>query len=152
MNIEREIEIVNTFIIPRKRERYREFVNSPKGRAKLLEGLYHFADFDPTCLIQPPHSEDDLIAELRRLGAGEDCYVVSVAKELDGLTNPLEDVIRGRVAPLEGSIVCCVRGELAYYEGEAPHNRFILHRPRSNKRFQPTAASGMLPTRPKRRR
>ena len=52
---------------------------------------------------------------------------MSVRDELDGVTKPLSDVIREVFAFVEGTLVCCVPGELAYYEGEAPKNRFILH-------------------------
>jgi len=137
MNIEREIQIVNTFIMPAKRERYVGFLNSKKGRTKFVHTLYHFADFDPACIVAPPHSSTDLIAELRRRGAKDECYVMSVTKVLDGVTRPLEGVIRGAFALLEGSIVCCVPGVLAFYEGEAPKNRFILYSGRSNKTLQP---------------
>jgi hypothetical protein len=52
MGIESEIEIVNAFFASAKRERYVGFLNSKKGRRKLLANLYHFADFDRDC-VQP---------------------------------------------------------------------------------------------------
>jgi len=146
MNIEREIEIVNTFLIRAKRERYVEFLSSKKGRTKFLEKLYHFADFDPTCLAELSglsNSADGLVAELRSRGATGQCYVMSVSEELDGVTRPIEDVIREVFASVEGTIVCCVPGMLAYYEGEAPNNRFILHRQRSNSGVQRSARAGV---------
>jgi len=139
MNVEREQQLVGAFVVPRKRERYVEIVGSKKARAKFLQSLYHFADFDQAWVVAAPHAAEDTIAEPRRRGAPDDCYIISVSKELDGLIKPLEDVIRERIAPIEGSILCCVPGELAYFEGEPPKNRLILHRPGSNKRVQPTA-------------
>jgi hypothetical protein len=105
MNIEREVQIVNSFLIASKRERYVGFLNSKKGRLKFLQKLYHFADFDPSCIVDAPHSRSDLIAELRRRGAKDECYVMSVTKELDGVADALEGVIRETIALLEGSIV-----------------------------------------------
>lgn len=57
-----------------------------------------------------------------------ECYLVSVRSDLDQQTRDLDEAIREVYAFAEGTIVCCVPGVLAYYEGEAPKNRFILHR------------------------
>ena len=92
MNISREIQLVNAFLIPAKRERYAEFLSTKKGRTKFLETLYHFADFDPTCIAELSglsNSADGLVAELRRRGAIDECYVMSVLEKLDGVTRPL---------------------------------------------------------------
>lgn len=69
----------------------------------------------------------------------DQCYVMSVLEELDGVASPLEDVIREVFASAEGTVVCCVSGMLAYNEGDAPKNRFILHRRRSNSAVQRSA-------------
>jgi len=127
MNLDREIQIVNTFIVAAKRERYLEFLNSMKGRSKFLQKLYHFPDFDPGCVVELTRATnfaDGLIAELRRRGATDQCYVISVLKELDGVIAPLEEIIREVFASAvhEGTIVCSAPGRLAYYEGEPPHN------------------------------
>src|SRR5262245_2947433 len=142
MSIELEVQIINAFITPTKRERYIGFLTSRKGRIKFLDKLYHFDDFDPTCIVELSaacNSATVLIAELRRRGATDECYVMSVAEELDGVSRPIEDVIQEVFESVEGTIVSCLPGTLAYYEGEAPNNRFILHRQRSNRPLQPTA-------------
>jgi len=139
MSIEREIQIANTFIIPAKRGRYVGLLNSKKGRLKFLERLYHFPDFDPRCIVELSGASDTasgLIAELRRRGAAEQCYVMSVSEDMDGVVGPIEELIREVFASVEGTIVCCVPGSLAYYEGDAPKNRLILHRWRFNRRMQ----------------
>lgn len=131
MNTAREVQLVNTFVVRAKRQRYAAFVSSAKARPKFLRELYHFGDFDPACIIElggSTHSAAGLIAELRRRGATDDCYVISNDDSLDGATKPLADVITQVFAFVDGSLVCCVPGRLAYFEGEAPKNRFILHR------------------------
>jgi hypothetical protein len=136
MIIEREIQIVKTFMMRAKRGRYVELLNSKKGRLKFLERLYHFSDFDPSCIVELSCGSDTangLIAELRRRGAAEQCYVMSVSEDLDGSIQPIEGLIREVFASVEGTIVCCVPGSLAYYEGDGPKNRFILQRPQSNR-------------------
>jgi hypothetical protein len=99
----------------------------------LLEKPYHFTDFDPNCiqdLSGANNSAGGLIAELRRRGAPDDCYVMSVHKTWDGVTGPLDTIIQKVFAVFDGTIVCCIPGVLAYYEGEAPKNRFLLCRKR----------------------
>jgi len=76
---------VNALFLPAKRERYIGFLSSKKGRAKFLEKLYHFADFDSNCLVELSgacNSADGLWAELWRRDANDECYVMSVAKVL----------------------------------------------------------------------
>jgi hypothetical protein len=127
MSIELEIQIIKAFLTPTI-----GFLTSKKGRMKLLDKLYHFDDFDPTCIVELSaacNSANGLIAELRRRGATDEVYVMSVAEELDGVSGPIEDVIQEVFESVEGTIVSCLPGTLAYYEGEAPNNRFILHRP-----------------------
>ena len=128
---DREVQIVNAFVLPAKRERYVDFVRSAKRRPKFLRELYHFQDFDPACIVPITDRTDSasgLIRELRLLGAVADCYVVSNLRELDGTNMPLDDTIERVFALVEGTIVCCVPGQLAYFEGEGRKNRFILHR------------------------
>jgi hypothetical protein len=127
----REVQLIRSFVVPSKRERYADFLSSPKRREKFLRELYHFADFDAGTIVElrgPNDSADGLIADLRRRGAPAECYLISVRSELDGQTRNLDQAIREVFAFAEGTIVCCVPGRLAYYEGEAPKNRFILHR------------------------
>ena len=70
MNVEREQQLVSAFVVPRKRERYVEMVSSKKARAKFLQSLYHFGDFDLAWVVAAPHAAEDTIAELQRRGPG----------------------------------------------------------------------------------
>jgi hypothetical protein len=127
----REVQTVTTFVVPPRRERYVGFVSTAKLRPKFLQQLYHFEDFDPACVIAlsgPSDSASGVVAELKRLGAGDDCYVISNARELDGQTMSLAETIQQVFAVAPGTVVCCVPGRLAYFEGEGRNNRFILHR------------------------
>jgi hypothetical protein len=120
---DRELRLVETFVVPDKRERYSGFLRSPKRRSKFLRELYHFADFDPASMFEP--GPGALLGELQRRGAAHDGYLISVDPDLDGRTMELPDAL---MALSEGTLVCCVPGKLAYYEGEPPKNRFILQR------------------------
>jgi hypothetical protein len=80
MSIELEIQIINAFITPTKRERYIGFLTSKKRRMKFLDKLDHFDDFDPTYIVELSaacNSVNGLIAELRRRGAPDECYAMT---------------------------------------------------------------------------
>jgi hypothetical protein len=128
---DREIQLVTAFVLPAKRERFVDFVSSLKRRPKFVRELSHFQDFDPACMLRLSEHTDtasELTRALKLLGAGDDCYIISAARELDGATKPLVDTIERVFSIAEGTIVCCVPGHLAYFEGEGRNNRFILHR------------------------
>lgn len=125
-----EVQVMKTFISEAKRERYCGFVSSSKKRAKFLEELYHFSDFDPDVIVRLPGKDetfDEILKELRNRGASETCYIISTDKELDRTTLPLLDALQRVFACIEGTIICC-GPKIAYYEGEAPRNRYILHK------------------------
>jgi len=128
-----EIEIVTGFIVQSKRERYAGFLGSAKARRKFSDALYHFNDFDPAVVVELPASletREGVLKELQRRGAGPTCYIISTDADLDRTTSDLSDAVNQIFAVVEGTIISCVPGRLAYYEGEAPKNRFILHRTR----------------------
>ena len=123
-----ELALVNAFIAPHKRERYSGFVRSPKARPKFIDALHHLNDIDLAAVVELPHGLETpagVLHELRRLGASGSCYLVSVDRRLDQTAMELEEAI-SRV--VEGTIVSCIPGRLAWYEGEPPKNRFILFR------------------------
>jgi hypothetical protein len=123
--------IVEAFVVRTKRERYRGVLASRRTRKKFLAELYHFDHFDPAVVVALPtsvRSAQDLLLELRSRGAGERCYIISNVSELDGTSPALSEAVDRVFGVLDGTIISCVPGSLAYYEGEAPKNRFILHR------------------------
>jgi hypothetical protein len=128
---DRELQLIQAFVAHAKRERYAGFLGSPKRRDKFLRELHHFRDFVPGYLVEVKGQIDSsagLLAELRRRGAPDECHIVSAQRRLDGATRPLAEAISEIFGRVEGTLVCCIPGTLAYYEGEAPKNRFILDR------------------------
>jgi hypothetical protein len=126
-----ELDLINAFVVREKRERYLYLSASPRRRKEFLKGLYHFSDFDTTYVVPLARSISSagaVVSELRRRGALDECYVISIDPELDGVKGELQDVISQVHGRVEGTIVSCIPGRLAYYEGEAPENRFILDR------------------------
>jgi len=134
-----EEALVDAFIVPAKRERYKTLLANPKRRRKLLDGLNHCRDLDPRYATQIP-SKTDVVALLRSRGAPEFCHVISAVAELDGMEMGLQEAIDETEANMWGALIGCVPGRLAYYYGEAGEQRLVLERA-PNKPLQRTRSA-----------
>ncbi|NVB78415.1 MAG: hypothetical protein HOV81_08495 [Kofleriaceae bacterium] len=118
-------------VVPARRERYAAQLRHPKNRQKFLARLPHFRDWDEPVVHTIPGAEQNvgaIVRRLRALGAGDECWVVSPSKRWDARAMPLVEAITNIVGENDGSIVSCVPGVLAYYEGEELGMRLVLHR------------------------
>lgn len=126
-----EKSIVRTFVLPQRRRRYLELLDTKAGRNKIKRSLAHFPDFDPRFIIPiPPNAQsaEGIVYRLHEKGALEDCYVWSDSSALDGLVVNLEYGV-SKIACLEpGTVLLCITDRLAYYEGEEENQRYILER------------------------
>jgi hypothetical protein len=124
-----EEEAVRAFIDPRRRERYLEFLSTPKRRRKFISQLAHFKSLDPKCLvgIAPSQQNSSSLAELLAAkGASSRCWVISENPELDAREIDLREALKETVGRGMGTIISCVAGRLGYFEDE--DGRFILQR------------------------
>ena len=119
--------LIDAFIIPAKRERWRSLLANSKRRAKIVDGLNHLGDLDPRYATELP-SSTDVVALLHRRGAPSSCHVLSADRELDGRVMPLEEAIESSELSMQGTLVGCIPGRLAYYYGEAGEQRLLLKR------------------------
>ena len=123
--------LIDAFVRPARRARLRGLLGSAKGRAKLRAGLAHFHDLDPryACLV-PASAESPagIAALLRARGAPATCYALSEDTRLDGRALPLEEALAQVVGRGMGTVLSCVPGRLAYYEGEEMEERYVLDR------------------------
>lgn len=126
-----EVAFVNAFVVRDKRERYRGFL-AGKRRSKVLDSLYHWDDYYSGRVVAIPpacQTRADILSKLSELGAPALCYAISNDRDLDARKMSLEEALRDVVGNGEhGTILSCIPGRLAYYEGQDPENRFILHR------------------------
>ena len=131
MNPHEEFFALN-FITAAKRERYRSMLSSEKSRKKLISGFYHLKDLEERSTVEvPPNLQtvDKIAALLKEKGAPETCYVISTNPQIDQKQLPLADVLQEIVGNAdEGTILSCIPGKLAYYEGEAAGARYILEK------------------------
>lgn len=125
-----ESRLVEAFILPAKRGRYKQLLANPARRGSVTAALAHCRDLDPRWLLPAPtDAEPASIDELLRAhGAPETCYVLSESPDLDGRRLPLLSALEQVVGQGWGTLLSCIPGVLAYYEGEGPSDRYLLAR------------------------
>jgi hypothetical protein len=126
-----EKALFQAFVLPSKRQRYSELLEMKRGRDKIRFSLDHFKHLDPRFCwkIQPAQQNcAEILRILKGLGAPLVCYVMSSDSDLDGREMGLSDALASVVGRGQGTFISCVPGELAYFEGEEPHERYICHR------------------------
>jgi len=133
VSAEIERKFIEAFAAKNKRQRLLDFFASEKNRWKGLLELEHFHPdiLDARCAESIPRSEstpDNISRLLKRKGAPADCYVFSNCKELDRRSMVLDEAIRAVHGVGIGTVVSCIPGELAFYEGELFPDEYILQR------------------------
>jgi hypothetical protein len=126
-----EKALFETFVVRSKRQRYAELIDTRRGREKVRLALDHFKDLDTRfCRRLKPAEENvaGILKILKSLGAPQVCYLISSDNELDRREMDLSEALAEIVGRGQGTFISCVPGELAYFEGEEPHERYICHR------------------------
>ena len=126
-----EAALIKAFVSPNKQERYLDFVANAKRRKKFVQALYHFNDFDRSYEVAIPRNQrtpEEIARLLKSRGAPEICYAISTNKEIDQKRIALSEVLQSIVDGSDGTLLSCIPGRLAYFEGESPGARFILER------------------------
>ena len=129
--IDHETALSSVFVVPSKRARHIDFLQNAKRRPEFLASLNHFRDLDSRFLIEiaPSDQRPDRIERLLVYrGAPSHCHVISSARDLDGRNLPLGTALEQIVGIGAGTLLSCVPGKLAYFEGEGPSDRFILQK------------------------
>ncbi len=127
MNTSREEQLIKTFFVRERRERFLMMLRKPRRRAKALDELNHLRDLDSRLCVELSPTED-AEACLRSRAAPDACYVLSDIAELDGREMPLGEAIEKAAAAGWGTLIDCIPGRLAYYFGEFAEQRLILER------------------------
>lgn len=122
-----EDALVDAFIVPAKRERYKTFLASQKRRRSIVQRLDHCGDIDLRYATEI-RSNVDVVALLRSRGAPESCHVISACSALDGKEMALKDAIGEIEVRMSGTLVGCIPGRLAYYYDESGMRRLLLQK------------------------
>lgn len=126
-----EDAFIRAFIIADKQERYVELLASPKRRHGFLDRLNHHLDYDPAFATSIPPAQQTasgIERLLRQRGATDMCHTISCHEAWDARELRLRDALDLIVGFSMGTILCCIPGKLAYYEGEDRSSRYILSR------------------------
>jgi hypothetical protein len=126
-----EATLISTFVNPTKRKHLIEILANPKRRHRATTTLAHFQDLDPSAVVPLETAQQTPAAiesALRSRGAGEFCHVISENRAIDGKHLPLKSALEKVVGQGMGTLLSCLPGELAYYEGGGPDDRCILAR------------------------
>lgn len=132
--VEQENAFIETFILSERRERYRLLLANPKRRSEQLGRLNHALDYIASLAQEIPsnrHNVEDVARLLHKRGMKDSdiVYIFSDVRELDGLHLPLRQALEKVLDAGFGSVVCCIKGRLAYYRPEAPANGYVLEKP-----------------------
>ena len=124
-----EEALVRAFIVKTKRDRFVELLASAKRRRDVTTTLAHSCDLDSRYVVRldASHQDSQSVARvLRQRGAGQTCHVISENGEIDGQRLPLEEALNRVIGHGSGTLLSCIPGVLAYFEGEDPGRRCIL--------------------------
>jgi hypothetical protein len=125
-----EIALVNAFVVPARRERIIELLLYPKRRRKVLTDLAHFRrNLTSNYLSEiPPATQGamDIECLLRANGASMRCLVISENPLMDRREMKISEALERTVGSGMGTIISCIPGRLAYFEGEALGERYLL--------------------------
>jgi hypothetical protein len=140
LQAEHEQATIKAFIARGRQERFSTFLSTPKNRKKFTKELAHFRWFDPRFTTAVPWKVDpnvklwerhiqgveNLCQLLRSKGAGRTCWAISEDTDLDGKELVLESALEKIMGMGMGTILSCIPGKLAYFEGE--DERLLLTR------------------------
>ena len=124
-----ERAFVEAFLKLDRQERFLEALANPKRRGAFHRELHHpkpgFFDERFIERIAPSRQSSEFVAaQLRRLGANDECWVFG--NHIDGRQMNLDTVLKELLGIGTGTIVSCLPGKLAFFEGE--EERLILYR------------------------
>jgi hypothetical protein len=113
-------EIINTFVVPRKRTRFAELVSSSRRYQDFLNEIFiDQRNLDPACIHELPKeiASDDAIADyLTKVCSSNSVYVLSEDLSVDGLVTNLETISRTQVGRHVGILLYVIRDRWAYFE------------------------------------
>jgi hypothetical protein len=129
---EHEEATIRAFVVKSKQERFLSFLASPRGRAKFTNELGHFRWFepkyatpvswkvDPKLGLYARHTQGigNITSLLKAKGARSTCWAISDTKEFDMQELVLESALESIVGGGSGTILSCIPGRLAFFNGE----------------------------------
>jgi hypothetical protein len=130
-----ELAFVESFVWKERRERALEFLANPKNRYKFTgkfdhHGRYYFISECIVPILPRYQHPRDIATILRDMGAPGTCHFIGGTR--DGEDIDLLTALKEVVGCGQGTVLSCVSGKLAYFEGEVME-RFLLVRKSSTR-------------------
>lgn len=127
-----EDSTIRAFVQRDKQERFLGFLSNPKNRKKFTGLLAHFRWFDgrfatpipwkvdPSLKLWERHVQgiENIQRMLQTRGAGQTCWVISEDPAIDRQELDLSAALRHVSGRQIGTILSCIPGRLAFFEGE----------------------------------
>ena len=134
--MDREIEklIIKTFFLKNRQERSLYELSTKKRRQFLYNLSNYHTLIDKKYMIEIPKPNSNYLETLKLLkkyGAQDNAYSISLSEKIDGRHLPLEEALKHAVGMGMASIVSCIQEKLAYLEGEQSKGaplRYILYK------------------------
>jgi hypothetical protein len=125
-----EIKSAESFLSKEASFRFVALCTASKDRKKfrryLGQGL-KLRDEAVVPILASKQVSDSIYSELVARGAPDECFLISESSRLDGEKMALKTALDIIIAGGFVSIISCIPGVLAFYEGEGLSNRCILH-------------------------
>ena len=124
-----EEKFIQSFILKEKQDRLMSFAKNIKNRKKFSSSLVHSKNINGKYIQHIP-SENQTASRiemlLKQMGAPDICYVISEHTRMDKMQSDLSSILSQVVGSGMSSVICCIPGKLAYYEGEERGERYLL--------------------------
>lgn len=129
---ETEEQTIRAFVQKAKQERCCLLLSNPKRRKEFTAELAHFKWLEERFAHPIPsalaHTAGQIAALLRAKGAGSTVWAISEDSALDGTELMLEEALHKVLGRGMGTILSCVPGKLAFFQGEERHSERLLER------------------------
>lgn len=131
-SIEHEKATIKVFVMQEKQKLFLSFIASPDSRSKFIAELANFRWFERRFTTPVPWRVNaslslfgqqlsgisNLSFQLHSKGAKETCWVISGNPQIDGQEMELNAAIECAVDSDSGTLLSCIPGKLAYYNGK----------------------------------
>ena len=118
---EHEQQLVRSFLLPQRQERYLELLFNARRRRDVTSQLAHFKHLDMRWVVKLPPSvrlSSQLFQVLKEKGAPDVCWAISEDDDLDGKYLLLKEALNTIVGRGIGTFLSCLPGRLIYFEDE----------------------------------
>jgi len=118
---------LDAFADARYKERYKALLHSQRTRLKLARSLHKFRLAEKFAKELSPQDEncEQVYQYLKSFGAPDECILWD-RFNLEGTLMPLEEALRKTVGFCSDTILLCIPGKLAYFEGEDRTRRILV--------------------------